>query len=171
VFLIFRDSLIVWCGLIAVTDLVWRRVPNSLIVVGGLAQAVILIYFGYGLSGLSWFQALLGLIIGLMVLLPFYYFRIMGAGDVKLFAILGFFLGPKILFGLWLAASILAGVHALMIYISRGLMKVQPLFIILISRVGSLGWYRVLESQRAGRIGMPYAAYLAVSAIVALLMN
>lgn len=82
----------------------WRtyRIPNWL-TVGGAAFALI----HSALSATTWHAGLLaalaGLGVGLVSLLPLYVLRVMGAGDVKLMAMVGAFLGtPDILFAvLW----------------------------------------------------------------------
>jgi prepilin peptidase CpaA len=72
-----------WC------DARTRRIPNSLVLGGSIA--------GLGIamlpSGIGADNALLGLGIGLAALLPFYLARAMGAGDVKLMAAAGTFVG------------------------------------------------------------------------------
>ncbi|GLU34853.1 hypothetical protein Busp01_46950 [Trinickia caryophylli] len=54
---------------------------------------------------------------GLVALMPFFAIRVMGAGDVKVFAVLGGWCGASALVGLWLAASIAAAVHALVVLV------------------------------------------------------
>ena len=76
--------------LAAVID--WRtyRIPNWLTVSG---MVVGLLYNSIGPSPASGFWlALAGLGVGLVMLLPLYVLRVMGAGDVKLMAMVGAFL-------------------------------------------------------------------------------
>jgi prepilin peptidase CpaA len=73
------------------TDLLNRRIPNVLI--------VLMLGFGIALQGMSLsFGAVLwslgGVLVGFLMLLPFYALGGMGAGDVKLLAAVGSFLGP-----------------------------------------------------------------------------
>jgi len=105
-----------WLGLflaLAVgSDLRSRRVPNGL-VAGGLAVALVASLAG-GLGtvdGPVWRQAAAslapwaaGLVLGGLLLLPLYALGGMGAGDVKLMAMAGAFLGP----GLAAAAALYA---------------------------------------------------------------
>jgi prepilin peptidase CpaA len=81
--------------LAAVID--WRtlRIPNWLTVSGmvyGLAISAIAApaHQGHAMGALA---SLGGLAVGLVVLLPLYALRVMGAGDVKLMAMVGAFLG------------------------------------------------------------------------------
>lgn len=86
-------------------DLRTRRIPNPLIamglVAGILGQALL-----EGGAGLA--SAGSGALVGLLCLLPFYATGSMGAGDVKLMAVCGAFLGPLMVF-LAAAASLLIG--------------------------------------------------------------
>ena len=98
--------------LAAVID--WRtyRIPNWL-TVGGMVFGLIYNTVA-GATALSAFlTALAGLGVGLGVLLPVYMLRVMGAGDVKLMAMVGAFVGvPDILYAV-LYSLIAGGVVAL----------------------------------------------------------
>ena len=88
------DILVLWLvAQAAVTDLALRKIPNVL-VLGGLALALVLqLLAGPWLAALThWFT---GLLAGLFLLLPLYLLRGMAAGDVKLMAMVGAFLGPQ----------------------------------------------------------------------------
>lgn len=75
----------------AVWDLRHRRIPNVLVFVGTAIGFVLQIEFA-GLNGLL--SALSGLAVGLAILMPGYLIGTTGAGDVKLMATVGAFLGP-----------------------------------------------------------------------------
>ena len=81
-------------GLLAVAsffDVAYRIIPNwvcGAILLLGLVVNVVLL----GAEGAM--SALAGLGMGLFVFLPFYVMRMMGAGDVKLMAAVGAYLGP-----------------------------------------------------------------------------
>lgn len=73
----------------------------------------------HGFSGLT--ASLLGCGVGLGLLLVPYIVGGMGAGDVKLFAGLGAWMGPSITFGAFLASTLVGGVLALALIAYRGL--------------------------------------------------
>ncbi len=86
-------------------DLKSYRVPN-LIVFPGIGIALLLhafvpshVKFMGPLEGIGLLQALGGFAIGMGSLLPLYLIRATGAGDAKLMAMVGAFLGPKDAFG------------------------------------------------------------------------
>jgi prepilin peptidase CpaA len=68
-----------------------RRIPNFLSF-GGAALGIASGFLIGGVAGVG--QSLLGLTVGLLALLPMYATGAMGAGDVKLMAAAGSFLGP-----------------------------------------------------------------------------
>lgn len=74
----------------AVIDMKRHRLPNTLTV----SAALLGLIFQYGLHGWSGFlNGLAGFCTGLFILLPFYAGHWMGAGDIKLMAAVGTFLG------------------------------------------------------------------------------
>jgi len=111
--------------------------------------------------------ALLGLIIGLAALFPMHVFGFMGAGDVKFFATLGFLLGAKALLPIWIIGSLIAGVHATLILLSRhGLYPTVPGWQATLAWASTSPLGRRITAARQGRQGLPYAAWLGVGALI-----
>ncbi len=105
-------------------DLKFHRIPNKLILVGillgVLANALLPKgsgYAGYVSGALGWADSLRGLGMGFVVLLPFYLLRAMGAGDVKLMAMVGAFLGPAGVLGAIVFTFLAGGVMAIAVVI------------------------------------------------------
>lgn len=74
-----------------VMDLRTRRIPN-LLVMAGAAVGILLQGVQAGVGGLL--AAIFGLFVGLAILMPGYLMGFTGAGDAKLMAAMGTFLGP-----------------------------------------------------------------------------
>jgi len=103
-----------------VLDWRYRRIPNWLTVSGaaaGLAANTIL----YRWPGLK--TAVLGMLLGLALLLPFVLARSLGAGDWKLAGALGACLGPRQLWSVLVGAILVAGVMALAVVIWKRRLK------------------------------------------------
>lgn len=101
-------------------DLKSHRIPNRLILVGSVTGLLLnsVLPEGYGFASmlpgaLGFWKALGGLTVGLAAMSPLYLLRAMGAGDVKLVAMVGAFLGPNAVLG-----------AILLIFVSGGLMAV-----------------------------------------------
>lgn len=118
-----KASLYVLAGLLVtaiVTDLHSRRIPNWL-VLAGIGLGLVFQLFaaeGDGLFARWWgavggLTALYGLLAGLAMFLPFYMLRVMGAGDVKLVAMLGIWFGPRPMVGVVLLTLLCGGLLAL----------------------------------------------------------
>ena len=74
-----------------------------------------------GVHGLG--MAAAGWIVGILLFLPIFLLRGMGAGDVKLLAALGAWLGPLQVVWLALFASIAGGVMALLVATATGYLR------------------------------------------------
>lgn len=93
--------LAVLLGLAVWRDVASHRIPNA-VVASGTAAALLLhtlLPTGFGFiaslpGGIGFTSALAGLGVGLVAFFPLYLLRAMGAGDVKLMAMVGAFLGP-----------------------------------------------------------------------------
>ena len=99
------------------TDLAWRRIPNVLTFGAALAAFA---WHGSsgGLSALGW--SIGGWVAGLALLMPLYLLRSLGAGDVKLLAAFGAWLGPVDVIWAGLYGTIAGGVLALLVAAARG---------------------------------------------------
>ncbi len=98
------------------------RIPNKLVLIGIFCGLVLngLLPQGWGFNsvipgGLGWLDSLQGFAVGLLVFMPLYWLRAMGAGDVKLMAMVGAFLGPNDILGAVLATFVAGGLMALIL--------------------------------------------------------
>jgi prepilin peptidase CpaA len=92
----------------SVTDIRSRRIPNKLVLTMallGVAFSVISLSFAVGAP-----RSLLSGAIGFALWIPFYALRMLGAGDVKLFAAASCWLAPSQVFGAALISALAGGV-------------------------------------------------------------
>lgn len=101
-----------WAAIIAIWDLRQRRVPNL-----ALLPALLLLVAGFALDGRTpfgadWRSSLAGGLIATLLLLPGYALRKLGAGDVKMAALLGAFAGWAATIEILLFAGLTLGLMA-----------------------------------------------------------
>lgn len=108
-------------GVIAcATDLRAARIPNPLT----FAAAGLALVFHVAMPGGAGLQvALLGLLAGLLVFFPFFALGAMGAGDVKLMAALGAWLGWQAAINVALYGAIAGGVLAVVVAVRHGYLR------------------------------------------------
>ena len=113
-----------------VCDLRTRRIPNTLVAVGIALGLFFLIAArmggdhvvnSVGTTGIV--SALLGGLTGLALFLPFYALRTMGAGDVKLLAMIGVWLGPQHVAWAALWTLLAGGALALLVALGTGVLR------------------------------------------------
>lgn len=94
-----------------ISDFKSRKIPNSIVGIGLVSGLTL---SGLNLNGdISLLQSVLGLLVGLCMLLPVYMIGKMGAGDVKLLAMCGSFLGAEATLMAGLCAFLAGGFFAL----------------------------------------------------------
>jgi prepilin peptidase CpaA len=100
-----------------------RRIPNALVFPGMLAALALHAALPAAQGGLGIVSACGGLVLGLAILLPMYALRMMGAGDVKLLAMVGAFVGAGQIAAVALATLIAGGVLALAVAAAQGSLR------------------------------------------------
>lgn len=103
----------------AVTDFRSFRIPNWL-TGGGILFALAYNIAVPPVPGATWMFAPAGMLLGLALTMPMYAMRAMGAGDVKLLAMVGAFLGPFELLYALLFSFATAGLAAVAFAAARG---------------------------------------------------
>jgi len=155
------------------TDLRSRRIPNVLVALGlGLGLVVRLLMPGAPIG-----EALLTFVqgsgAGLLALMPLYLLRACGAGDVKLMAMVGGFVGPAVVLDAALWTLVSGGVLSLVFMLGRGVAR-QTLenirFLVTDLMVRTQGGERARLAPLATTAArLPYALAIAAGTLVAVL--
>lgn len=107
----------VWVLCLCVVIVAWvdwrtRKIPNLLLLLLLAGYIGGWLYTGQNLFGISLQMIVLGFFTGLLLLLPGYLLGKLGAGDVKLLAVYGLFIGPMGVVVCMALAGILMGLYA-----------------------------------------------------------
>ncbi len=113
--MIAQLAVIVWAGGLAYEDWRWRRLPNALLAAGAALGLAHWAAYGAMPFGAPMSEGAVAAALGLVALLPFYRAGWMGAGDVKLSAVIGWLGGMQVLLAVFFAACIAAGVFAVLL--------------------------------------------------------
>lgn len=113
-------ALLLLVGAASLTDLARRRIPNRLLLLGWCVALPLQAAAGLPAGPLL---ALAGAGCALLLFLPLYLLRGMAAGDVKLMATVGAFVGPDAAFQIALWAWLAGGAMALALVIARGQLR------------------------------------------------
>lgn len=155
---------IAWAVVVAISDCRARRISNS-IAGAGLAAAFGCALFQCGPFGISLLHSGIGGAVGLIAFLPFFALGVMGAADVKVFAVLGAWCGMSALPGLWIAASLAAGTHALWLVTTNWMARTSR------TRFAGAGRLGGATFELGGRASTPYAACLTMAALAWLALH
>lgn len=168
--------LIALLGAAVFHDVRARRIPNAVVFPGMLAALALhaLVPAGAGLfapqpGGLGLLSALGGLGLGLAILMPMYVLRLMGAGDVKLLAMVGAFVGAGQILFVGLATLMAGGVLALVFAAFQGKLRAllgnagrMALHGGLSAMAGDMNGFVAAPEAASGRL--PYAIAIATAA-------
>lgn len=148
----------------AIVDLWTRRVPNPLTL--SIAALGVTLAATHR-SGLTVPEAIAGLAVGLLFMLPGYLIGATGGGDVKLLAAFGTFLGPRGVGFAFLYAAIAGGAIAVLVALQRRrLRETLERTALLVSTHGA----NVAEIEHTSMNNrFPYAPAIALGALAAAL--
>ena len=161
-----------WLLLASVGDVHLRRIPNW-VIVGGVFSGLGLQVFtpgGHGLfsfwwGGLGLGPALLGLLAGFALFLPLHLLRVLGAGDVKLLAMVGVWLGPALLLPVTLLTLLAGGAIAIVMMFASGMARqvlVNVRLLLTTFIVGAhAGKFTTLDTSATSGVRLPYALAIA----------
>ena len=149
------------------SDVRARRIPNALVVTMlGLGLAFSVLQPSPSAAG-GPLRALGGVALGLAIWVPFWLLRMLGAGDVKLMAAAGAWLGPMGTVEASLLAALIGGALAVLVVAAQGSgMAVARSMAMWLGAMQHGQWMRPVPVSRA-RHQLPYGVALALGAAVA----
>jgi prepilin peptidase CpaA len=149
-------------------DLRSRRIPNWLNL-SGLILGLGLNTFFARAEGLK--LAALGIGLALLIYLPLYLIRAMGAGDVKFMAAIGALIGPENWLAVFLTTAILGGIASLCLVVARNRLHVTLFNLSTITTElthGRMPFHKDpsldIHDQRA--VGLPHGTIIAISTCI-----
>ena len=158
------------------TDLRSRRIPNLLvidgIVIAHAAHAAALFTGTDPVAGPAWWSPLAGVAIGFAALLPLYLKGACGAGDVKLMAMVGAFVGAKTVLVATICTLLAGGLLALLFMLGRGVAAhtLNNLRVMFLARGARSASSRATPLDRTAA-RLPYAVAIAMGTCAALLVH
>jgi prepilin peptidase CpaA len=163
----------------AVIDFRRFRVPNvltfPLCISGWIFHTAV-----NGLTGLQYSAG--GIIVGVLILLIFYVLGVMGAGDVKLLAAIGAWIGGTNTLYVFCVAGVVTGIHSLVVLTwQRRLREVPAIFQVALIQVITLGRHiagsdaasltAAIQRPDRHRYVMPFAVMIAIGVVVVALKS
>ena len=147
------------------TDLRTRRIPNWL--TGAMAAGGFGLAFGGGT--VTPLQALLGLMVGLLLMLPGHVIGATGAGDVKLMAAIGAVVGPDLALRAFLYSAVAGGVFAIAVATRRGVLATTLQDTTRLVTEPAMARQAIESSSRANRFA--YGPAIAVGTLVSVMVT
>ena len=150
------------------TDLRTRRIPNVLTF--SAAAGALLFHLATG----GWSAAdssLAGLFLGALLFFPMFALRGMGAGDVKLLAAIGAWLGPGQVATVALATSIVGGVVAVVVAVAHGYLRkaLTNIYVVLVQwRIAGVRPLPAVTLEKTSGPKLAYAVPIAIGTVVTL---
>jgi prepilin peptidase CpaA len=158
----------------AIYDVRYRRIPNWTSVSGALAGLGLNSFLYGGALGLAF--ALKGLALGFGLYLVLYTLHAMGAGDVKLMGAVGAIVGWQDWVGIFLVSSLIGGIMAVALTLTRGRLTKTLWnigYILGEMRHGRAAYvtHQELDVKSAASVGLPHGAVIAVGTIFYLALS
>ncbi len=169
------SGLLVLAVLVSISDFRMRRIPNLLLLLALIYAAALLAVFSM-MHGVTFFfrglmMSLLGMLMGWFFLYFPYRLRQVGAGDVKLMMVFGFYLGPMGVALALLNGALIGGLWALALSWRHGGLGQMFSNLRLMWQSAWLSGFREMgwDLRSAGAVAMPYGVALSAgAALVAL---
>ena len=165
--LIRYGVLVLMVSIAAVYDIQFRRIPNWLVLTGLVLSLIIHVTFNdfYGFKAWGY-----GLLTGFGLFLPLYALHAMGAGDVKLMAMVGSFLDAGSAIGVVLTTLVAGGVLSIVVALRNGVLRQAisnihtQLTLTMFKKLS--GGNAQLEQLPSSAGNLPYAVAIAIGTLI-----
>ncbi|SDY03241.1 prepilin peptidase [Nitrosomonas sp. Nm33] len=151
-------------------DIRQYRIPNLLVFSGAIIGVLLNSLLPQDMGGLGILTSLAGLGVGLVLLLPLYLLRALGAGDIKLMAMVGAFVGPVNMLITTVYILLAGGILAIVVVLLKGkLPKLIDNFkiMLLMCLAGSPGMSSLSEKTGLeSAVKLPYGVAIAAGTFV-----
>jgi prepilin peptidase CpaA len=154
--------LLVLLAIAVASDVVRHRISNVFVLFGCLSGLLCGFYIA-GVGGVG--NAFLGMLIGLALFLPFYLLGGMAAGDVKLMAMVGGFLGPMATVSAVALSLVMGSVFGVVILLYK---KQLARLVRRYRSMASLRTYIAPQADDAARQRFPYAIAIFTGTLISL---
>jgi prepilin peptidase CpaA len=168
-----QASLLAVVSIAAIFDFRTRRIPNWLNV-GGVVLGLISNFAFSGMHGLQ--LSALGMLLALLIYLPLYAIRGMGAGDVKLMAAVGAIAGPENWLYIFVVTALLGGLVSLVLVFWKK--RLRHTLANVLTLVGELAHGRIpgktepeLDVHDARALRLPHGCVIALGCAAFLVAN
>jgi prepilin peptidase CpaA len=154
----------------------WKtlRIPNWL-TVGGMVVGLVVNAHAAPSTWTGIATAAMGLAVGLLLLLPMWMLRILGAGDVKLMAMVGAFIGPWPALNAVLYVVVAGGIAAVLFAASRGVLgrlAMNLRYMVALLFTPAAGAWRPGTSAEMPSVGrLPYGISICIGSTVYLVVR
>ena len=105
-----------WCLGTGLMDLYVRRLPNPLTLGMCMVAAGWLLFTGHTVLGASWPSAMLGVLVSLLLTVPAYAARWLGAGDVKMLLAIALLAGHQLMLLVFVIATVLVSLFCIVTF-------------------------------------------------------
>lgn len=169
--LIRYGVLVLMVTIAAIYDIQFRRIPNWLVLTGLVISLIIHVTFNefYGFKFWGY-----GMLTGFALFLPLYALRAMGAGDVKLMAMVGSFLDAGSAIGVVLTTLVVGGVLSIVVALRNGVLRQAisnihtQLTLTMFKKLS--GGNAQLEQLPSSAGNLPYAVAIAMGTLIHIIL-
>lgn len=116
-----------WALIVICYDICTRKIPNFLSLGALFIASLVLVITGLSVTLQPVSSALIGFVLALVLTIPGYLFKVLGAGDVKLLAAIGLLCGVNMMLTTFAVAAISVVVFWLLWTKARWLSQILPL--------------------------------------------